>query len=484
MLNRRGALMAGLSATAAAGAAGCASEPQPPPPKIVSDLGGVIANARDFGIVDGETDQTGRIQDAIDYATTHGLILYIPAGTYRADGLILRDGTRIVGAGPEVSVIRAVPGSDRPALMTIDSGVLRGVLLRGIGLESAVSNGEQHGIHVFARRAGGNDVSGLWHSDFENVRVYNFGGAQIWLEGGGPDARDPIQFLTFKNLELERRNDSARSLGLLMSGQVNQTVWIGGRIDGFGSRGDHPGANVKICRQLTGYDPETDGSTEYASTRSGHTHLFSNVSFQQAQLGVYVDQSSSISFETCHFENLESGLSFVGGGGSRVDRCHFANSATGSNSPFSIKGQDGALVVGSANVFIGQFGDMASVSDDTSAVTLSNPMGNERAVTWNVTKTINADDQIDVGSAKTIVLSGSPTAIRVVQSSHYPGERVVMKAAGGSIFLVAGGNIDFEGASSPIEIVQGGTVTLVRFDKGPDWVIEAMRGARGVRPNP
>lgn len=483
MLNRRGALVGGLSA-AALGAAGCAQESEPSPPTVVSDLGGVMANARDFGITGGAADESARFQDAIDYASTEGLILYVPAGEYRADGLVLRNNTRIVGAGPEQSVIKAVPGSDRPALLTVASGVLRGVRIEGIGLEAAASNGEQHGIHVYARRGDGDDAAGLWHSDFENVRVYNFGGAQMWLEGGGPDARDPIQFLTFKNVELERRNDSARSLGLLMSGQVNQTVWLGGRIDGFGSRGDHPGANVKICRQLEGYGPETDGSTSYLSNRSGHTHLFSNVTFQQAQLAVYVDQASSITFDTCHFEGLESGLLFTNGGASRVDRSHFANSATGpdSDSPFSIKAERGSIVTGSANVFLGKFGDMASVADNLSTVTLSNTLGNERAVTWNITKAINADESIDVGGAATVVLNSSLTAIRVIQSSHYPGERIVMKAVGGSVFVEAGGNIDFEGTNSPMEVGEGGTITLVRFDRGPDWVIEAVRGVRGVLP--
>ena len=225
-------------------------------------------------------------------------------------------------------------------MLNINSGRTRYTLIEGVGLEAA-GNGEQHGIHVFARRGPGDDVSGMWHSDFKNCRVYNFGGAQMWLQGGGQDARDPVQFLTMQNVVLERRNDSARSIGLLMSGQVNQTMWLNGRIDGFGSRGDHPGVNVKICRQLDHYDPSTDGSTEYISDRSGHSHLFANVTFQQAQLGVYVDKAESITFDTCHFEGLDSGLLFSNAGQNRVDRSHFANSAVGRGEPFSIRAING-----------------------------------------------------------------------------------------------------------------------------------------------
>ena len=35
-----------------------------------------------------------------------------------------------------------------------------------------------------------------------------------------------------------------------------------------------------------------------------------------------------------------------------------------------------------------------------------------------------------------------------------------------------------QGTSTPIEILAGGTLTLARFDSGPDWCIEAMHRSR------
>jgi hypothetical protein len=354
------------------------------------------------------------------------------------------------------------------------------VLVVGVGLEAA-DNGEQHGIHIFARRGDGDDSSGLWHSDFKNVRVFNFGGAQMWLQGGGTDARDPVQFLTMHNVVLERQVDStrsARSIGLLMSGQVNQTVWLNGRIDCLGSSGDHPGVNVKVCRQLDQYDPSTDGSTEYISNRTGHTHLFAGVSFQRAQLGVYVDKAESLTFDTCHFEALGSGLLFSSAGQNRVDRSHFADSAIGQGEPFSIRAINGAVVSGSANVFIGEYGDMASADDSGATVALSDTLGNDPIVTRNLTRRIDPAAEIDIGGATTVALNASPTAVRIVTASRFPGERIVFKASGGSVFFESGGNIDFEGMPAPIEILAGGTLTLVRFDTGPDWCIDAMHRSR------
>jgi hypothetical protein len=478
-ISRRNALIAGLSTTAALGAAGCAgSQPtSQAQPVVVSNLGGVLVNAHDFGITGNKSDETKLLQNAIDFAHEHGLILYLPTGSYMADGLVLRDHTRIVGAGPELSVISAVPGSKNEAVFTVDSGRVRNVLLEGIGLEGS-GNGEQHGIHVFSRRNGSDADSGLWHSDFKDLSVANFGGAQIWFQGGGEDALDPVQFLTMVNVVLVRRNDSNRSIGLLMSGQVNQTVWLNGRIDGAGRTSDNPGVNVKICRQLDHYDPAIDGSTNYLSNRTGHSHLFANVSFQKSELAALIDNCESITFDTCHFEDLGSGVLFSGVGQNRVDRSHFANSASGSDESFSIRAINGALVSGSANVFLGEYGAMASADDSGSVAALSDTLGNTLSVTQNLTRTIDPAEEIAVGGASTVALKGSPNAVRVIHSSQFPGESIVFKAAGGSVFFEAGGNIDFEGTSSPLEISSGGTLTLVRFGGSPEWAIGATHGAR------
>ncbi|MET0865054.1 MAG: glycosyl hydrolase family 28-related protein [Nakamurella sp.] len=436
-----------------------------------------MANARDFGVVPGDADQSKVLQDAIDFARDNGLTLFLPAGNYLADNLILRDSTRLVGAGPDSSVIRAVPGSSSGALLTIDSGRVRSVLVDGIGFE-AVGNVDQHGIHVHARRAGADDASGLWHSAFRNIRVWGFAGAQLWLQGGGTDARDPVQFLTFTNVVLERQHDSERSMSLLMSGQVNQTVWLNGRIDGFGSQGEHPGTNVKICRQLDLYDPTTDDSSQYLSNKSGHTHLFAGVSFQQAQLGVYVDNAESITFDTCHFEGLDNGLLFSNAGQNRVDRSHFANSAQGSGEACSIRVINSSDVSGSENVFIGEYGVMAAADESGAVVSLTNTMTNDAITTQNVTRRIDPAAEISVGAAATVALNPSPTPIRNVTASRFPGETVVLKASGGSVYFESGGNIDFEGVVTPIELAAGGTLTLVRFDSGPEWSIQAVHGAR------
>jgi len=307
------------------------------------------------------------------------------------------------------------------------------------------------------------------------MRIFNFDGAQLWLEGGGEDARDPIQFLVFNNMVLERKPQAPESIALLMSGQVNQTHWSGGRIDAVGAAsGGSPGVNLKICPQLTAYDASISGNTRYRSQKVGHTHVFSGTTFQQAELGVFVDQAESISFDTCHFEGLANAVHFRGGIG-RVDRGHFANSTVANpEQGFSIYASEGATVVGHGNMFIGTYGDMARTDDSGAVVKLSGSYGADASTTVGLSHTVDARSEISIGAATTVVLEGS-TAVRTINSRHFPGTTVVLRAGDRPITLQAGGNIGLVG--DELSVNPGGTITLMRFDVGPEWAVVSTYGA-------
>ncbi|SFA53026.1 hypothetical protein SAMN05444374_1082 [Rhodococcoides kroppenstedtii] len=193
----------------------------------------------------------------------------------------------IYGDGREQSIITAVAGSANTFVFGIAEGITQHTMLKDIGIVAA-GNAGQHEIHIWARRGTSKaGSSGLWHAKWDCVRVYNFAGAQIWFQGGGVDALDPIQIMEFYGMVVERRNDSAQSICVLMSGQVNQTTRNGGRMDAFGANSaEAAGVDLKICRQLNSYDVTYNESTTFASNKSGHTHLFNGMSFQQAQLAV------------------------------------------------------------------------------------------------------------------------------------------------------------------------------------------------------
>lgn len=471
---RGGAMIGALGLMGGCSQADCQDRREPTVDPVIvtgdTDVGWLL-NVAEFGVTPGEEDQSVGFQRAIDAAHASGRTLFVPAGRYTADGLVLRNGSRLLGAGAETSVIHAVPGSSQEAVLQIDRGVLQHVVVEALGLEGADNPG-QHGF--LARSVRGDEgVSGLWHSSFTHLRIYNFDGAQVWLEGGGVESRDPIQFLEFHNVVLERKPTAPESISLLMSGQVNQTRWSGGRIDAFGAKSEGaPGVNLKICPQLQEYSPSTE-QTPYLSPKVGHTHVFSGTTFQQAELAVLIDGAESISFDTCHFEGLGSGILFRGGQGLRVDRCHFANATIANPSNgFCLRAVDSAQVIGHGNMFIGESGHTAETDGSSATIQLSGSQGLAPAVTSGLTRRVQAGPVIDLAGATTAVLTG-PGRVSTIVASHYPGTLILLRVTDGDVTFEGGGNLHL-GQSTSVMVRAGGTVGLVRFDIGPEWVLSCV----------
>ena len=431
-------------------------------------------NVRDFGARgDGATDDRVAIQSALDVASEMGGSVYMPRGVYRADNLILRQGVSLHGDGMEETVVRSREAGDGQGVLTIDAGVTQRVRLMDLGIDAG-SDAVRHGIYIHARRGPGQSASGLWHSSLLRVRVSNFSGAQVWLRGGGLDSLDPIQFLDFTNIVVDRRNDNPASTGVLMSGQVNQTTWINGRVDAFGAgSAQAPGVNLKICAELAEYGHSTRDGDNYLSAKSGHTHIFIATSFQQAELAVLLHQVQNIRFLSCHFEGLSNGiLATRASVGVVFDSPHLANSALASKTAFSIRAEQASSVQISNPIQIGSVGRLADTDGGTlSSVVIDRPGTVQPALTRNSTLQIAAADTINIGRATSIVVSGSPTPIKNVVSASFAGESTVFRAAGGPVAFAAGGNIGFGSTASPITLQPDDCLTLYKFDKGLAWGI-------------
>ncbi|WP_153393876.1 glycosyl hydrolase family 28-related protein [Ornithinicoccus halotolerans] len=482
-IDRRSIFRGGVVVGALTVTAGCTSCPPPEeadrpeadPVMVTGDHDvGWLLNVEEFGVTSGEADQTENFQRAIDAAHASDRTLFIPGGRYTADGLVLRNGSRLLGAGAETSVIHAVPGSENEALLRIGQGVLQHVRVEGLGLTGAGNRG-QHGLLIRAER-GEEGVSGLWHSSFANMRIYDFDAAQIWLAGGGTEARDPIQFLDLYNMVVERKPGTAESICVLMSGQVNQTTWIGGRIDAFGAESEgSPGVNLKICPQLERYTPGLEPAA-YLSNKVGHTHVFSGTTFQQAQVAVFLDGAESVTFDTCHFEGLGSAILLRGAEGIRVDRCHFANATVASaGSGYCVRAEEDAHAVGYGNMFIGQFGDMAATDGSGATVQMHGSQGTQVAVTAGLTRSLEATSVLGIGAATTVVLTGAGQ-VSTIEGSHFPGASIHIRAAGGEVVFEGGGNLHLGGGDS-LRLADGGTASFVRFDDGPQWTLTSVVGA-------
>ena len=96
-------------------------------------------------------------------------------------------------------------------------------------------------------------------------------------------------------------------------------------------------------------------------------------------------------------------------------------------------------------------------------------------MTSGLTLTAEVTSALEVGGALTVVLTGEGE-VDTIRSSHFPGTRIQVQVADGEVVFQAGGNIHVGGPDA-LRIGPGGTVGLVRFDDGPDWVVSSVVGA-------
>ncbi len=443
-------------------------------------------SALEYGVTTTSADCSVEMQAAIDAAAASKKRLFIPRGDYRCAGLVLRGGVKVRGEGKEQSVLKPPAAATASSILGIPEGVVQDTVVEDLGFV-ADNTAVQHGILIHARRGtSGQNASGLWHSAFRNVRVYNFPGAQMWFRGGGTDSLDPIQFIEFVGMVLERRNNSAQSIALLFSGQVNQTTWSGGRADAFGaSAAQAPGVNIKMCRELSAYDVTFDGSTTYASNKAGHTHIFHGFSTQQAELGVYLDGMQNVEFFGIHVEGTSNGIHATNASlGILIVSPHFANSALGTGNPYSVRASAAATVTMLNPIPNGSTGRLSDTDGATASVDVMMSASTAGVVTNGLTRQMTPAATLNTGKARTVVLNASATAIATVSSALLPNERLTFKALG-SCYLGSGGNIGFPSQiASPLEIPQGSSVTLVRMDKSDTWHIETMPVQKGYDPKP
>jgi hypothetical protein len=88
-----------------------------------SMIDGAAVNVTDFGAVgNGVANSSTSIQDAIDALPVLGGTVYFPAGTYLANGIVLRDGVHIVGASKNSVIIQQHTETDTSVLFTNYTG--------------------------------------------------------------------------------------------------------------------------------------------------------------------------------------------------------------------------------------------------------------------------------------------------------------------------------------------------------------------------
>jgi hypothetical protein len=94
--------------------------------KTAIKKGDLVVSVKDYGAMgNGTSNDTSAIQSAIDavHASTNGGLIFFPAGTYIATGLILRSGVSLGGVSSNRSVIKLISSSSDSGLFTSDGFV-------------------------------------------------------------------------------------------------------------------------------------------------------------------------------------------------------------------------------------------------------------------------------------------------------------------------------------------------------------------------
>lgn len=289
-------------------------------------------NVKFFGCTGNlQPDDGDRIQAAIDYAAdnivynayTKGNTVYIPCGNYKIHKpLVLKDGVSITGDSMSMTFLMAgYPDELSHRYSTYDGymfvmapGRVTGCNVSNLCFHGAVETGETFDpasqdiktkgcMHLEARVDGPYNDGGLWNCTFKNIRIRNFNGHGIYLDGGGAGDYEysaPNQLLVFENVYVSRQKNVSHSLA--MQGEQGQVTFLNCGFSGMtyyksGKYHALKGMNVIITNK------------KYVQTA---VVSFINSTFESSEYGVYIRAAESITFDTCWFETLDMGLTAVG----------------------------------------------------------------------------------------------------------------------------------------------------------------------------
>ena len=433
-------------------------------------------NVAYFGAIGISQNYTQPIQNAIDFAEKICVIpnnyfgsssVFIPAGKYIIDNIVLKHRVSVIGESMEKTIIYP-SNSSHPYLVSIEPGRIElnisNLAFVGAYAGSGFSGNSSKGvINLSASQSAEFGDGGVWDSTFKNISISNFKGIGIYLLGGTSNYMSPNQFSLFENIKIVHGTDLDSTNPLRIEGQNGQLTFINCEFIGGNSTTPHKGASVFI----KGHRP--NGKVLHPAVVT-----FLNCGFQYSNYGISMDYAESITIDGCSFNRTGIGINVNGNtdacsginivNNKFVDSAGFGNLSLGTGyiksngycisstkSSLTISGNYIVTSVGSSCTSCGFYNGAGTSTVKIAANSFQNA---EDGKTIGVSKNVAATSFVLATDNDLVYLSSSDN-IGHISSRINSGGVITVKAAGPLVFT--NGNIKTSGGNISLaagEIIQ------------------------------
>ncbi|WP_306568679.1 glycosyl hydrolase family 28-related protein [Flavobacterium lindanitolerans] len=472
-------------------------------------------NIRYFGVIGFHIQDGDRIQKAIDFAaknaensnengayftnkTYAGSVVYIPTGNYLIKNpLILKSGVSIEGESTATTILTASNDQKNGNMIEMDSGRILGVNISNLTLtggEGIGADNTKNAIYLKAKpkvvtKPGEVNDGGLWNATFKNIRINQFNGSGIILEGGGGAAYDyklPNQDLIFENVNIARKTDT--SACLLIQGQQGQMTFINCGFDGHYVGFGDPNATSMTMSKYYNVVIESKDHVQSSVIK------FITCTFQYSEYGAFIKFGENITFDNCWFEMLDRAVGIVQSNtvpplpsrGINIINSRFAN-ASGFGSYYNkvttanvIGGIPTGSCIYTEGAQVNVQGNYVAISDiynennlfirNYSADSQINASNNsfqhpELGMTYGIDNNIinSTANTINAGGYRFVTVNSSASQINEIKSVLNAGETVTIRSNGNYVKFDTSKNILLTKAS-PVSLGYGETATFMKVD--------------------
>ena len=447
-------------------------------------------------------DWTPAIEAASTYVSSNGGgVVELTEGIFPITRIYRRNGVSIRGRGMTATYLQALPfnpgGPDPYGMIEQVAGPVIGSHISGVHLLGLPAvNVNQWGMYLHAKWDAAYQHGGLWMCIHDDMRVTYFNKG-VWSRGGYTvtNYQRPQQFLEFRSVYIQVVNGGE---ALRLTGQHGQIKFTMGSAEGRDS-------NVAWRCVTIGMDP--DPSTTAVNGKGGENTADLpgvgnavqgpiNVSFrdefsvQKAQEAYNISNGKAIVISDNWSEDIGKFLDIAVNSVVTVEKNHIANSADGAK--FGAAGSGYLYAVRSNSTL--NWKDDNNITGTVDNITLSTVSIND-AANVNVklgsfngdttgkfkaagyrTATIDVNGKITMLGHKQVSLINNTDItipLRTISAAAAPGEIITLRAAGGPVSLMTGGNISLNGIPG-ITVPVSGVVQLMRIHEvgaSGEWML-------------